>query len=86
MELKIYKTPDCPYCIQLQKILDLLRIPYIDIDVDDIKNQDEYNNVVQIVDHFNIPVIKIDDRYLSPNKDFMTIPEAANIIFKIIKK
>lgn len=85
MDLKLYSTIECPYCNQLKKILDLLHIHYIDINVDDPQNQKEYENVVTIVDHFFIPVIKIGDQYLSPNKDFKSMPEAANIVFKMLK-
>jgi glutaredoxin len=82
-KVKIYGTKDCPYCDQLRKLLSLLRIQFEEVDIDEEKEQ--YQEIVQSIKHMYIPVIKINDKILSPNVDFKTIAEAANIVFKLLK-
>jgi len=82
MEIKIYTMEHCPYCRQLKRMLDILKIDYIDvnIDADDVKK--EYADAKKVVNSDLIPLIKIGDNYLVPEKDFKSVPECANIIFK----
>lgn len=85
MEVKIYTTEHCKYCFQLKRILSLLRISYTNVDIDESENKNEYEEIVKEIKHYYIPVIKIGDQFLSPNTDFQTINEAANIVFKKLK-
>lgn len=86
MEIKVYGSEDCPYCRNLKKYLKILRVPYNYVDVDDEKNEKEYLECINVVGHSMIPLVKINENYLSPDKEFNSIPEAVKIIFSEYKK
>lgn len=86
MEIKIYGSEECPYCKKLKKYLKILRVPYNYVDVDDEKNEKEYLDAINIVGHNMIPLVKIDESFLSPDKEFTSIPEAVKIIFEQYRK
>lgn len=86
MEIKIYGSNECPYCNSLKKYLKMLRIPFNYIDVDSEENEKEYLEIINIVGHNMIPVIKIGDQIMSPDKEFESIPEAVKKVFRIYSK
>ena len=85
-EVKVYGSNECPYCNSLKKYLKILRIKHDFIDIDLKENEEEYHKVSNELGHNFIPVIKIDDYFLSPEKDFETIAEAVKKIFIASKK
>jgi len=86
MEIKIYGSNECPYCNKLKKYLKVLRVPFMYVDVDLEENEKEYFEVINTVGHQMIPVIKIDGNFMSPDKDFESIPEAVKKVFTIYSK
>ena len=81
MEIKIYGSEECPYCRRLKKYLKVLRIPFIYVDVDVKENEKEYLEVINKVGHHMIPVVKINDDFMSPDKEFTSIEGAVQTIF-----
>lgn len=86
MEIKIYGSNECPYCRRLKKYLKMLRIPFKYVDVDLTENEKEYLEVINTLNHNMIPVVKIDDKFMSPDVDFESIGEAVKKIFTIYRK
>lgn len=81
MDIKIYGSNECPYCNSLKKYLKTLRIPFHYVDVDLNENEKEYFEVINTLGHNMIPVVKLDDKFMSPEREFSSIPEAVKIIF-----
>lgn len=81
MEIKVYGSEECPYCRRLKKYFKMLRIPFEYVDVDLSENEKEYYDVINTLGHQMIPVIKIDNEFLSPDKEFESIGEAVKIVF-----
>jgi len=86
MEIKVYGSNDCKYCNSLKKYLKILRVKHDFIDIDLKENEEEYHKLSNELGHNYIPVIKVGDEYLSPEKEFNTIAEAVKIIFIKSKK
>lgn len=81
MEIKVYGSNECPYCNLLKRYLKMLKVPFIYVDVDQNENEKEYIEVINILNHTLIPVVKIDGEFMSPEKEFNTIAEAVKKIF-----
>lgn len=81
MEIKVYGSEECPYCRKLKKYLKVLRIPFRYVDIDLNENEKEYLDAINTVGHQFIPLIKVDDTFMSPDKDFESIGEAVKILF-----
>ena len=62
MNIKIYSTPTCPYCVSAKQYFKSKNIAFEDIDVsnDETKAQE----MVEISGQMGVPVIKIDDKIL----------------------
>lgn len=62
MQIVIFSTPTCPYCIQAKQYFKSKNIPFDDIDVsaDETKAQE----MIKISGQMGVPVIKIDDKVL----------------------
>ena len=86
MEIKIYGSEECPYCRKLKKYLKILRVPFHYVDIDLKENEKEYYEVVNKVGHIMIPLIKVDDDFMSPDKEFNSIGEAVKILFSKYQK
>lgn len=86
MEIKVYGSNECPYCKSLKRYLKILRIPFHYVDVDESENEKEYIEVINHVGHNMIPVVKVDNEFMSPNKEFETIPDAVKILFAKYRK
>lgn len=59
MNITIYSTPTCPYCIQAKKYFAGKRIPFTDFNVGE--DQAKAEEMVQLSGQMGVPVIKIDD-------------------------
>ena len=86
MEIKVYGSEECPYCRKLKKYLKILRVPFHYVDIDLKENEKEYYEVVNKVGHIMIPLIKVDDDFMSPDKEFNSIGEAVKILFSKYQK
>ncbi len=63
MEVKIYSTPTCPYCIMAKKYFDSKDITYESIDVSADKARAE--EMVKLSGQMGVPVIVIDDNVIT---------------------
>jgi glutaredoxin len=81
MEIKVYGSEECPYCRKLKKYLKVLRIPFNYVDIDQKENEKEYIEVINKVGHQMIPVIRVDEDFMSPDKEFTTIEGAIKTLF-----
>ena len=45
------------------------------------ENEKEYFDVINTLGHTMIPVVKIDDKFMSPDREFSSIPDAVRLIF-----
>ena len=63
MEVKIYSTPTCPYCIMAKQYFSSRGIPYESIDVSADKAKAE--EMVKLSGQMGVPVIVIDDNVIT---------------------
>jgi len=80
--VKLYGFDMCPYCEELRGLLDNEGIEYNYIDVEDEKNNDEFNKIISYAKTDSVPIIIVGKRILSPDISYKTINEA----FELIKK
>jgi len=62
MNIKIYTTPTCPYCMMVKKYLRDRKIEFEDIDVSLDRSKAE--EMVKISGQMGVPVILIDKRVI----------------------
>ncbi len=58
MEIKIYSTPTCPYCIKAKQYISSKGKSYENIDVS--TNQEKAQEMVKLSGQMGVPVIVID--------------------------
>ena len=62
MNIKIYSTPVCPYCVALKTFLKEKGFTFEDIDVS--KDQIALDNMVKKTGQYGVPVIDIDNEVI----------------------
>ena len=62
MNITIYSTPTCPYCIQAKKYFTEKKVPFTDFNVGE--DQAKAEEMVQLSGQMGVPVIKIDDEII----------------------
>lgn len=62
MQITIYSTPTCPYCVQAKQYFKSKNITFEDIDVS--ADQAKAQEMIKISGQMGVPVIKIDDKIL----------------------
>lgn len=60
MEIKIYSTPTCPYCVQAKQYFKNNKIEFEDIDVS--IDQKKAQEMVELSGQMGVPVIVIDKK------------------------
>lgn len=78
----IYTMKGCGHCSTLKKKLDESKIEYVNKDIDIYSS--EYNKVVEELDTDFIPIVKIGDEWLVPERNFNTIDECVEKIKKLV--
>lgn len=58
MQVKIYSTPSCPYCVALKGFLEENKIEFEEIDVS--QDQESMKMIVEKTGQMGVPVIDID--------------------------
>ena len=58
MNIKIYSTPTCPYCIKAKKYLSEKKISFDHIDVS--SNEEGLQEMIKVSGQMGVPVIVID--------------------------
>ncbi len=62
MDIIIYSTPTCPYCVIAKQYFKNEKIAFTDFDVS--KNQEKAQEMIKISGQMGVPVIKIDDKVI----------------------
>jgi len=62
MDIKIYSTPQCPWCVLAKSYFKEKNIDFTDYDVS--ANQEKAQEMVKISGQMGVPVIKIDDEII----------------------
>lgn len=78
----LYTMKGCGHCMNLKNKLDKEKIPYINKDIDIYKT--DYERVSSLLETEYIPIVRIDNDYLVPEKDFNTIDECVELVKKMI--
>ena len=74
---------DCPYCQKLKGLLSNDNIPFEEIDINKDENKEEYAEVFAASESDMVPIVRIENELLVPEKSFRTIEEAAKISKKL---
>ena len=62
MEIKVYSTPTCPYCIRLKEYLDSKGVAYQSFDVS--SDQSALDQMVKATGQMGVPVIVVDSEVI----------------------
>jgi glutaredoxin 3 len=62
VNIKVYSTPTCPYCIMAKDFLKENKIKFQDIDVS--KDHKAADDMVKKTGQYGVPVIDIDGKYI----------------------
>jgi len=81
--IKILTDKNCPHCKKLKKLLNLNKINYVEVDVDNKINKNEVDKIFSMAEEPIIPIIIIPPHVLVPKKSFNTIEDAIKLIIKL---
>ena len=73
--VKLYTIENCPYCIELKKLLTKEGIEFTEIDVDKDENQDEFNRIYEIAKCNDVPMVIVNNQLLVPHVSFNSLNE-----------
>lgn len=62
MEVKVYSTPTCPYCVMAKKYFKKEKVDFQDFDVS--KDKEKAQEMIDISGQMGVPVIVIDDNII----------------------
>ena len=82
--IKLYSANYCPYCKKLINLLKKDNIEFEIVDIETDKGDIEFNEVYKKIKTNLIPIVKLNNYYLIPEKSFKTINQCFEIIKKII--
>jgi glutaredoxin len=82
--VKIYSIPECGYCNELKEILTNEGVEFIDVNVNLEENEKEYNQISEITNSDQVPIIKVGKQLLVPNISFKSIREGADLTKKFL--
>jgi len=77
MDITIYTTPTCPYCVMVKNYLRGKKIEFEDIDVSQDRNKAE--EMIKISGQMSVPVIVIDKKNLPADRQIITGFDQAQI-------
>ena len=73
--MKVYSVENCPYCNELKEMLKNDGIEFIDVDVNDPKNEQEFNKLYELTQCDDVPMVQVKNQILIPNVSFRSIKE-----------
>jgi hypothetical protein len=82
--VKIYGFSACPYCKELKELLTKDGIQFIDVDIEQPENQEEFNKIMEVANADEVPIVKVGTQLLIPNVSFKSIKEAAELTKKFL--
>ncbi|MDR3354510.1 MAG: glutathione S-transferase N-terminal domain-containing protein [Synergistaceae bacterium] len=62
MEVVVYSTKSCPWCVKAKSYLDSLKVSYESVDVG--SNKEAAREIVEKTRQQGVPVIKVGERYI----------------------
>lgn len=62
MNVVVYSTNSCPWCVKAKEYLDSLKVAYESVNVSE--NRDAAAEIVQKTRQRGVPVIKVGERYI----------------------
>ena len=74
----IYTNETCPYCKQIKENLTKEKIKFKEIDT--LKNENEWREVVSLTGMPTVPTILYDEEYLVAGRDFQNPQHVINIL------
>jgi glutaredoxin len=78
--VRIYSTPECPYCNELKEILREKDIKFVDVNVNADENENEFKKLYDVTKCDDVPMVKIDKQLFIPNISFKSISELVELI------
>ena len=78
----LYTMKGCGHCNNLKQKLDESKIEYVNKDIDIYSS--EYDKISEMLKTDFIPLAKVNDEWLVPEKDFKTIDECFEKIKKLM--
>ena len=82
--VKVYGFSACPYCKELKEIFTKDGIQFIDVDIEQPENQEEFNKIMEIAKADEVPIVIVGNQILVPNVSFQSIKEAAELTKKFL--
>jgi glutaredoxin len=83
-KVTIYTMGNCPYCADLKEKLDNENIEYRNIDIDLEENQEEFQQILEVSNAEEVPILRIDRQLFIPNVSFKSITEAVELTKKFL--
>jgi glutaredoxin len=83
-KVRIYSTPECPYCTELKEILTQEGIEFTDVNVNLPENEKEYDQIHEVTKSEEVPIVLVGNQLLVPNVSFQSIRQAADLTKKFL--
>lgn len=83
-KVTIYTMSECPYCTELKNLLEQENIEYRNVDIDLPENQEEFQQVLEVSNAEEVPIVRIEKQLFVPNVSFKTITEAVELTKKFL--
>ena len=84
--MRVYTIPDCSYCNELKSLLNNDNIPFTEINVELPENEKEFIELTKISESEVVPLVKLGNKLLVPNKTFHTINDGYLLIKKLLSE
>lgn len=78
----IYTMKGCGHCSNLKQKLDESKIEYVNKDIDIYSS--EYDKISELLETDFIPLVKVDNEWLIPERNFNTIDECVEKIKSMV--
>jgi len=78
----VYTMKGCGHCTNLKQKLDEAKIEYVNKDIEIYES--EYEKISKLLETDFIPLVKVENDWLIPEKNFNTIDECVEKVKKLI--
>lgn len=85
-KIKVYSIPECPHCTKFKQLLSEKGYKFTDINANLPENEAEYLEVYEASGIDSVPVIRIENELLVPEKSFKSIEEAVERTIELYKE
>lgn len=84
--MKIYTLTNCSYCVELKNLLKGDNIDFTEINIEAPEYINEFAEITKLAGEEVVPVIKLNNILLVPNKSFHTIYDGYKLIKKLLEE